>query len=116
MGEDGLTGLRTCLQNTEWNQVKRNLGVGSKSAPQICDRHFRSIFDLGNLPTYPESMPIQRGRLREILLNQPERHNMIHFSKLLTNYQIIHNGDRQQIQVFFEDGTDAIGDLVIAAD
>jgi len=116
MGEDGLMGLRTSLQDTEWNAVKRNLGVGSKSAPQICDRHFRSIFDLGRLPTYPESLPIQRGRLREILLIQPERHNMIHFSKVLTNYQIIHNGDRQQIQVFFEDGTDAIGDLVIAAD
>ena len=53
MGEDGLTGLRTSLQDTEWNAVKRNLGVGSKSAPQICDRHFRSIFDLGRLPSYP---------------------------------------------------------------
>jgi 2-polyprenyl-6-methoxyphenol hydroxylase-like FAD-dependent oxidoreductase len=116
MGEDGLMGLRTSLQDTEWNAVKRNLGVGSKSAPQICDRHFRSIFDLGRLPTYPESLPIQRGRLREILLIQPERHNMIHYSKVLTNYQIIHKGHRQQIQVFFEDGTDAIGDLVIAAD
>ena len=116
MGQDGLTGLRTCLQDAEWNSVKSKLGRGSKSAPQICDRHFRQIFDLGSLISYPESMPIQRGRLRETLLVQPERRNMIRYSKLVTGYHVIAEAPREQIRLQFEDGTEAVGDLVIAAD
>ena len=116
MGEDGLTGLRTCLPDDKWISVKSKLGVGSKAAPQICDRHFRTIFDLGLLPTYPESMPIQRGRLRETLISEPERRHMIHFSKTLKSYRIIRDVDAEQIELTFEDGTTATGDLVIAAD
>jgi hypothetical protein len=116
MGEDGLTGLRICLPDDEWNSVKQQLGVGSKSAPQICDQNFLPIFDLGSMLTYPESMPIQRGRLREVLVAEPARRGMIHFSKALKNYEVIGHGDDQQIKVFFEDGSEAVGDLVIAAD
>ena len=116
MGEDGLTGLRTSLLDTEWNSVKSKLGVGGKAAPQICDLNFRSIFDLGSLLTYPESMPIQRGRLRESLLVQPERRNLLHFSKTVTNYAILREGPSERVQLFFKDGTSTVGDLVIAAD
>src|SRR5579862_2525518 len=116
MGEDGLTGLRTCLPDDKWNLVKSKLGIGSKAAPQICDRQFRSIFDLGSLPTYPESMPIQRGRLRDILVTEPGRRNLIHFSKTLKHYRIIRDVNAEQIELTFEDGTTATGDLVIAAD
>jgi hypothetical protein len=116
MGEDGLSGLHTSLTDQGWKSVKSILGVGSKAAPQICDGQFRSIFDLGSLLTYPESMPIQRGRLREVLLTEPQRRNMIHFSKTLKSYQIIRGGPSEQVKLTFEDGTDAIGDLVIAAD
>jgi hypothetical protein len=62
MGEDGLTGLRICLPDDEWKSVKQQLGVGSKSAPQICDQNFLPIFDLGSMLTYLESMPIQPAR------------------------------------------------------
>jgi 2-polyprenyl-6-methoxyphenol hydroxylase-like FAD-dependent oxidoreductase len=116
MGEDGLTGLRTCLQDTEWDSVKRKLGRGSKAAPQICDRQFQQIFDLGSLLTYPESMPIQRGRLRVTLLVQLERRDMIHYSKVVESYEIIREGPMEQIKLVFEDGTKVVGDLVIAAD
>jgi hypothetical protein len=116
MGEDGLTGLHRSLTDDGWGAVKSLLGVGSKAAPQICDRQFRSIFDLGSLLTYPESMPMQRGRLREVLLTEPKRRNMIHFSKVLKSYQIIRGGPSEQVKITFEDGTDAIGDLIIAAD
>ena len=116
MGEDGLTGLRTCLQDPQWDSVKSKLGRGSKSAPQICDRHFNQIFDLGSLLNYPESMPIQRGRLREALLVQPKRRNMIHYSKAVKGYKIIGEGPMEQIKLTFDDGTEAVGDLVIAAD
>jgi 2-polyprenyl-6-methoxyphenol hydroxylase-like FAD-dependent oxidoreductase len=116
MGEDGLTGLRTCLANDKWNSVKSKLGVGSKGAPQICDRQFRSIFDLGSLPNYPESMPIQRGRLREVLVSEPQSRALIHFSKVLKSYRIIRDVDAEQIELNFEDDTTATGDLVIAAD
>ena len=54
MGEDGLTGLRTCLQGPEWNSVKSILGRGGKAAPQICDRQFRQ-----NLrPRFPSHLPL----------------------------------------------------------
>jgi 2-polyprenyl-6-methoxyphenol hydroxylase-like FAD-dependent oxidoreductase len=62
--------------------------------------------------TYPESLPIQRGRLREVLVAEPQRRDIIHFSKTLKNYEVIDH----KIKVYFEDGSDAVGDLVIAAD
>jgi 2-polyprenyl-6-methoxyphenol hydroxylase-like FAD-dependent oxidoreductase len=116
MGEDGLTGLRTSLSDTEWKSVKDKLGVGGKAAPQICDPHFRTIFDLGSLLTYPESMPIQRGRLREVLITEPSRKNIIHFSKVVKSYEILRDGGEEKVKLSFEDGTQEIGDLVIAAD
>ena len=116
LGEDGLRGLRQALPDAEWNKVKSKLGTGQKSVPTICDSRMRAIFDLGSIPGYPESYPMARARLRDILLSRPSRAGILHFSKAVAQYIILRDGPTEKVELEFTDGTRETGDLVIAAD
>lgn len=69
--------------------------------------------DLTRLPTYPKSAPVNRVVLRDALAEEVD----VVYGKAFIRYEVVsgENGGKR-IKVFFEDGTEDVGDLLVAAD
>lgn len=70
--------------------------------------------DLTRLPTYPKSAPVNRVVLRDALAEEVD----VVYGKAFIRYEVVsgEKGRKERIKVFFEDGTEDVGDLLVAAD
>uniref|UniRef100_A0A0D2XF73 FAD-binding domain-containing protein n=1 Tax=Fusarium oxysporum (strain Fo5176) TaxID=660025 RepID=A0A0D2XF73_FUSOF len=121
LGDPALTGLASCLTDSQLESIVQKLGRysgSSKTAPSICNTKFQTILDLSALPTYSKSSAINRVVLRDLLLDPVIAEGRVKFDKHFSNYEIIENGPsgNESVKVNFTDGSSEYCDILVAAD
>ncbi|KAF4956910.1 hypothetical protein FGADI_3513 [Fusarium gaditjirri] len=121
LGDPALTGLASCLTDSQLESILQRLGRysgSSKTAPSICNTKFQTIVDLSALPTYSKSAAINRVVLRDLLLDPVIAKGRVKFGKRFSHYEIIENGasGNESVKVNFADGTSELCDILVAAD
>ncbi|KLO89400.1 Uncharacterized protein LW93_1459 [Fusarium fujikuroi] len=121
LGDPALTGLASCLTESQLESIVQRLGRysgSSKTAPSICNTKFQTILDLSALPTYSKSSAINRVVLRDLLLEPVVAKGKVKFGKQFSHYEIVENetGGRESVKVNFKDGSSEYCDILVAAD
>jgi hypothetical protein len=121
LGDPALTGLASCLTDSQLESIVQKLGRysgSSKTAPSICNTKFQTILDLSALPTYSKSSAINRVVLRDLLLDPVIAEGRVKFGKHFSHYEIIENGPsgNESVKVNFTDGSSEYCDILVAAD
>ncbi|CCT66585.1 uncharacterized protein FFUJ_03625 [Fusarium fujikuroi IMI 58289] len=121
LGDPALTGLASCLTESQLESIVQRLGRysgSSKAAPSICNTKFQTILDLSALPTYSKSSAINRVVLRDLLLEPVVAKGKVKFGKQFSHYEIVENGTggRESVKVNFKDGSSEYCDILVAAD
>ncbi|KAK2482180.1 hypothetical protein H9L39_07819 [Fusarium oxysporum f. sp. albedinis] len=121
LGDPALTGLASCLTDSQLESIVQKLGRysgSSKTAPSICNTKFQTILDLSALPTYSKSSAINRVVLRNLLLDPVIAEGRVKFGKHFSHYEIIENGSggNEGVKVNFTDGSSESCDILVAAD
>ncbi|KAF9775985.1 hypothetical protein IL306_005873 [Fusarium sp. DS 682] len=121
LGDPALTGLASCLTDSQLESIVQKLGRysgSSKTAPSVCNTKFQTILDLSALPTYSKSSAINRVVLRDLLLDPVIIKGRVKFGKRFSHYEIIENGPNgnESVKVNFTDGTSEYCDILVAAD
>ncbi|KAM0076219.1 hypothetical protein ACKRZS_011706 [Fusarium odoratissimum] len=121
LGDPALTGLASCLTDSQLESIVQKLGrysSSSKTAPSICNTKFQTILDLSALPTYSKSSAINRVVLRDLLLDPVIAEGKVKFGKHFSHYEIIENGPsgNESVKVNFTDGSSEYCDILVAAD
>ncbi|EWG44742.1 hypothetical protein FVEG_05737 [Fusarium verticillioides 7600] len=121
LGDPALTGLASCLTDSQLESIVQRLGRYSgstKTAPSICNTRFQTILDLSALPTYSKSAAINRVVLRDLLLGPVVTKGKVKFGKQFSHYEIIKNGPggSESVKVNFKDGSSEHCDILVAAD
>ncbi|KAI5845649.1 hypothetical protein DFP73DRAFT_578237 [Morchella snyderi] len=114
LGAPALDAFRRCLTPNVKATICARFGRGSASAPILYSKGMDVLVDLTRLPTYPKSAPVNRVALRDALAEQVG----VMYGKAFVRYEVVGggNGGGERIKVFFEDGTEDMGDLLVAAD
>ncbi|RKK68834.1 hypothetical protein BFJ69_g13260 [Fusarium oxysporum] len=121
LGDPALTGLASCLTDSQLESIVQKLGRysgSSKTAPSVCNTKFQTILDLSALPTYSKSSAINRVVLRDLLLDPVIAEGRVKFGKHFSHYEIIENGPsgNESVKVNFTDGSSEYCDILVAAD
>ncbi|KAF4417215.1 fungal specific transcription factor [Fusarium acutatum] len=121
LGDPAMTGLASCLTDSQLEAIVQRLGRysgSSKTAPSICNTKFQTILDLSALPTYSKSSAINRVVLRDLLLDPVAAKGKVKFGKQFSHYEIIKNGPsgNEGVKVNFKDGSSEYCDILVAAD
>lgn len=121
LGDPALTGLASCLTESQLESIVQRLGRysgSSKTAPSICNTKFQTILDLSALPTYSKSSAINRVVLRDLLLEPVVAKGKVKFGKQFSHYEIVENGTggSESVKVNFKDGSSEYCDILVAAD
>ncbi|SCO82760.1 uncharacterized protein FRV6_06973 [Fusarium oxysporum] len=121
LGDPALTGLASCLTDSQLESIVQKLGRysgSSKTAPSICNTKFQTILDLSALPTYSKSSAINRVVLRDLLLDPVIAEGRVKFGKHFSHYEIIEDGPsgNESVKVNFTDGSSEYCDILVAAD
>ncbi|KAG5766507.1 hypothetical protein H9Q72_005435 [Fusarium xylarioides] len=121
LGDPALTGLASCLTDSQLESIVQKLGRysgSSKTAPSICNTKSQTILDLSALPTYSKSSAINRVVLRDLLLDPVITEGKVKFGKQFPEYEIINNehGGNESVKVNFSDGSSEYCDILVAAD
>ncbi|KAF5566709.1 fungal specific transcription factor [Fusarium phyllophilum] len=121
LGDPALTGLASCLTDSQLESIVQKLGRysgSSKTAPSICNAKFQTILDLSALPTYSKSSAINRVVLRDLLLDPVIAEGKVKFGKHFPHYEIINKepGGKESVKVNFSDGSSEYCDILVAAD
>ncbi|PNP82139.1 hypothetical protein FNYG_04328 [Fusarium nygamai] len=121
LGDPAMTGLASCLTDSQLEAIVQRLGRysgSSKTAPSICNTKFQTILDLSALPTYSKSSAINRVVLRDLLLDPVAAKGKVKFGKQFSHYEIIKNGPsgNESVKVNFKDGSSEYCDILVAAD
>ncbi|KAH7171651.1 hypothetical protein DER46DRAFT_677206 [Fusarium sp. MPI-SDFR-AT-0072] len=121
LGDPALTGLASCLTDSQLESIVQKLGRysgSSKTAPSICNTKFQTILDLSALPTYSKSSAINRVVLRDLLLDPVIAEGKVKFGKHFSHYEIIENGSggNESVKLNFTDGSSEYCDILVAAD
>ncbi|KAH7183705.1 uncharacterized protein B0J16DRAFT_374098 [Fusarium flagelliforme] len=121
LGDAAMTGLASCLTDSQLEAIVQRLGRysgSSKTAPSICNTKFQTILDLSALPTYSKSSAINRVVLRDLLLDPVAAKGKVKFGKQFSHYEITKNGvgGNESVKVIFKDGLSEYCDILVAAD
>lgn len=120
LGGHALKGFRACLEPDQIQTIISKFGRANGSiqgAPIIHDRDFNVILDLTKFPTYEKSAPINRVLLRDTLAELLDKKSVLTYDKQFERYSIQNPGTpKEQVRVYFTDGTSEDCDIVIAAD
>ncbi|KAF1989845.1 FAD/NAD(P)-binding domain-containing protein [Aulographum hederae CBS 113979] len=118
-----LNGFRACLSATQLDQlVKKFPRSGANatrgSAPVLLNKDLELMLDMSKFSVYATSSPINKEVLRDTLQEPLREKGIINNGKKFVRYEMI-PGEKMgtsQVKVHFADGSDDIGDVVIAAD
>lgn len=92
--------------------------AGGRKGQASVLRHkdFRLLLDLKAFPDYTKSAPIKRGILRDALAAPLARAGVVRYQKRFTRYEVYRAEGREQVRVFFDDGSSNECDLLVGAD
>ncbi|KPI34665.1 uncharacterized protein AB675_48 [Cyphellophora attinorum] len=115
-----LTAFRKFLSEDQCATIVSKLGSfegGKETTPIWYDHNMKPLIDMQRVTAqYDGSAPMDRVVLRDILMERPLSEGIVHFDKSFSRYEIISKDSRESVRVFFEDGTSADCDVLIAAD
>lgn len=109
------------LDAEKYDKIRGKMGHFSenqRTTPHWYDSKFNFIFDFGRLNNeYHGSAPMDRVVLRNVLMEEPLKHNVVHFAKGFNRYEILNfNQANEKVRVWFDDGSSSDCDLLIGAD
>ncbi|KZF22952.1 FAD/NAD(P)-binding domain-containing protein [Xylona heveae TC161] len=121
LGAMALSGLHTCLSETACREI---IGKFGRSGGQVYTTPILYSTDLtplrgfnGKSQPYHRSAPISRVILRDALAEPLIKQNVIRYEKKYLYSEIVRGPDgMDKVHAFFEDGTVAEGDMLVAAD
>ncbi|KIJ55269.1 hypothetical protein M422DRAFT_23876 [Sphaerobolus stellatus SS14] len=117
LAQDGITGLKDCLDEPTYAELKRRYGAGVPEAPTVIDpKTGDALIRLSRFRMYAKARAMSRRVLRAYLMRKVVAHKLIQFDKSVVGFDIIHANDGEHVKLFFEDGTYEMGDVLIAAD
>lgn len=120
LGAFALKGMRACLSPDHIKTIAAKFGrsSGMKSgAPVMYDDKFQEMLDLSVYPNYSKSAPISRGLLRDTLADPVFDAGRLKYGMQFERYEILNPGsNREQVRVWFVDGSFDDCDILIAAD
>ena len=130
IAEQGISGLRECLDPALYRELKKVWGDGEDDtlhidgcadlvteiarAPAIVDpMDLNLLIPLAKSAIYPRSRAVPRSALKDALLRLPLATNALHLSKKLTgsSHRINTKTGRTEVIVSFQDGTEHTGDV-----
>ena len=130
IAEQGISGLRECLDPALYQELKKVWGDGKDGflhidgfadpvteiarAPAIVDpMDLKLLIPLAKSAIYPRSRAVPRSALKDALLRLPLATKALHLSKKLTGSRHRKNTKtgRTEVIVSFQDGTEYTGDV-----
>jgi 2-polyprenyl-6-methoxyphenol hydroxylase-like FAD-dependent oxidoreductase len=123
LGAAAVKGMRACLSEDMKMEICRKFGRSGgvmASAPILYDGVDMSVkSDWSKFPEYTKSAPISRSVLRSVLSAPLKEQGVVRFGKKFVSYEVRGDGGpdgREQVVAKFADGTEEVGDVLIAAD
>lgn len=116
IGAAALHALQSVLGDEATQMLRQVWGLNAAKAPALVDpRTFKLGLDLGSVKLYPQSRPVLRTILRQVLLSQPLKEERIHFDHQFERYEL---GEKSAcgVTLHFKDGKTTEADILIAAD
>ncbi|KUL84953.1 hypothetical protein ZTR_07906 [Talaromyces verruculosus] len=116
-----LQAFQECLSAEQFKKIKKRMGRfedNEETTPIWYDYKMNPLLNMSRFSTsYHGSSPMDRVVLRDTIMEAPLREGIVYHGKSLHRYDSIKtdNGD-EKVRVWFEDGTSADGDILIAAD
>ncbi|KAL5358847.1 hypothetical protein BJX96DRAFT_173816 [Aspergillus floccosus] len=116
-----LQAFQDCLSAEQFGKIKGRMGRfedNQETTPIWYDHKMNSLLNMSQFSTgYHGSSPMDRVVLRDTIMEAPLREGIVHHGKSFYQYDIIktESGD-EKVRVWFQDGTSADGDILIAAD
>lgn len=123
--KDGLQGYRVGIDSDGSRALEANLppelfetflatcAISPNYFNMLTERYGELLSLKGNPPKDPRhaERSVSRMTLRQVLLTGLE--GVVHFDKVFSRYENLSDG---RVEAFFEDGTSAVGDVLVAAD
>ncbi|KAF8586035.1 FAD/NAD(P)-binding domain-containing protein [Ramaria rubella] len=117
LSHDGISGLKQCLDDVTYAELKCRYGAGTAEAPTLMDpKTTQPVLRLSDYRIYAKARAMSRRVLRAQLLQKVIAANAIQFGKRVVAFDIVYANDGEHVKIFFEDGTHETGDILIAAD
>lgn len=116
-----LQAFQECLSAEQFKKIKKRLGrfdYNEETTLIWYDYKMNPLLNMSRFSTsYHGSSPMDRVVLRDTILEASLREGIVHHGKSLNRYEAIKtdSGD-ETVCAWFEDGTSADGDILIAAD
>ncbi|WXC42960.1 hypothetical protein QX201_002734 [Fusarium graminearum] len=116
-----LQAFEECLDADAFNQIKRRMGHfegNQETTPIWYDYKMKPLLNMSRFSTnYHGSSPMDRVVLRDTIIQKPVKEGIVHYGKSFSRYEMIKTESGQEkVRVWFQDGTSADGDVLIAAD
>ncbi|GJJ11333.1 hypothetical protein Clacol_005565 [Clathrus columnatus] len=117
LAQDGIAGLKECLDDVTYAELKCRYGAGVAEAPTLINpKTAEPLIRLSSFRIYAKARAMSRRVLRAFLLRKVVASNAIQFSKRVVAYDIVYDHDGEHVKIFFDDGTSEVGDILVAAD
>ncbi|WXC56793.1 hypothetical protein SNK03_002723 [Fusarium graminearum] len=116
-----LQAFEECLDADAFNQIKRRMGHfegNQETTPIWYDYKMKPLLNMSRFSTnYHGSSPMDRVVLRDTIIQKPVKEGIVHYGKSFSRYEMIKTESGQEkVRVWFQDGTSADDDVLIAAD
>jgi 2-polyprenyl-6-methoxyphenol hydroxylase-like FAD-dependent oxidoreductase len=108
---NGAKALQDCLTPAAWDALVTNAYEPSAGFQVLTEQMKQIAFVEPEVMDGSSHVPIGRATLREMLLEGLD--GVVHFGKEFVRYEPAQEG---KVKVFFEDGSSAIGDVLVGAD
>lgn len=121
IAEPSVQSFDMMLDQDKIDRIKSKMGrfaQKQRTTPLWYDSQFNFLFDMGRFSSkYHGSAPMDRVVLRDILIEKPTAHGVLHSGKSFKSYEILNpNRVDEKVRVWFDDGSSADCQLLIAAD
>lgn len=116
IGVPALQAMKSVLDDEATQMLRSIWEQNAPQAPAMIDpKSFRVCADLASLKLYPQSTPVLRPALRQVLLQRPLAEQRVHFGHQFERYDVADAPDGG-VTVHFKDQAPVHVDVLIAAD
>ncbi|QPC76846.1 hypothetical protein HYE68_007598 [Fusarium pseudograminearum] len=116
-----LQAFETCLDADAFGQIRQRMGHfedNQETTPIWYDYKMKPLLNMVRISTsFHGSSPTDRIVLRDTIMQKPVKEGVVHHGKSFSRYEVVKTESGQEkVRVWFQDGTSADGDVLVAAD